>query len=96
MKKAFIQEFYVDQDNSNRNGDNNRTIRYLASIICLAVAVYSFWIMRDLVAFIVLVGVATGQIGIWEAIGWSGPHTRSGNITRENSQEGKGETKKLK
>ena len=84
----------MDQDNSNRTVDNNRVIRYLASIICLAVAVYSFWIMRDLVAFIVLVGVATGQIGIWEAIGWSGPHPRSG-ITRENNQEGKGETKTL-
>jgi len=93
MKQAFIQGLCMDQDNSSRTGDNNRVIRYLASIICLAVAVYSFWIMRDLVAFIVLVGVATGQIGIWEAIGWSGPHTRSGNITRENSQEGKGETK---
>lgn len=85
----------MDQDNSSRTGDNNRVIRYLASIICLAVAVYSFWIMRDLVAFIVLVGVATGQIGIWEAIGWSGPHTRWGNTARENSQEGKGETKTL-
>ena len=59
----------MHQDNSKRTEDKDRIIRYLASIICLAVAVYSFWIMRDLIAFLVLVGVATGQIGIWEAIG---------------------------
>ena len=86
----------MDQDNSNRTGDNNRIICYLASIICLAVAVYSFWIMRDLVAFLVLVGVATGQIRIWEAIGWSGPRTRLGNITQEDGKEGKGRAKKEK
>ena len=86
----------MDQDNSNRTDGKDRIIRYLASIICLAVAVYSFWIMRDLVAFLVLVGVATGQIRIWEAIGWSGPRTRLGNITQEDGKEGKGRAKKEK
>ncbi len=91
-----MQEFTVDQDNSNRTESKDHIIRYLASIICLAVAVYSFWTMRDLVAFMVLIGVATGQIGIWEAIGWSGQRTRSGNITQENSKEGKGGSKEGK
>lgn len=83
----------MHQDTSSRTEGKDRIIRYLASIICLAVAVYSFWIMRDLVAFLVLVGVATGQIRIWEAIGWSGPRTRSGDITQEGSKGGKGEAK---
>ena len=77
------------QDNSNRIDSKDRIIRYLASIICLAIAVYSFWTMRDLVAFMVLIGVATGQIGIGEAIGWSKRTTHSGHITQEDSQEGK-------
>jgi hypothetical protein len=84
----------VHQDTSNRTEGKDRIIRYLASIICLAVAVYSFWIMRDLVAFLVLVGVATGQIRIWEAIGWSGPRTRAGSISQEGSSEGKEEAVK--
>lgn len=82
------------QDNSNRTDSKDRIIRYLASIICLAVAVYSFWTMRDLVAFMVLVGVATGQIRIWEAIGWSGRRTRPWNITQEDGEEEKQVAKK--
>lgn len=94
---TFVQEFSVDQDKSNRTDSKDRIIRYLASIICLAVAVYSFWTTRDLVAFMVLIGVATGQVGIWEAIEWSGRHTQAGNITtQENNQAGKREAKKKK
>ena len=63
-------------------------IRYLASITCLAVAVYSFRTMHDLLVFIVLIGVATGQIGIREAIGWSGQqHTRLGSTGQESNHK---------
>jgi hypothetical protein len=69
----------------NKNKDH--IIRYLASITCLVVAVYSFWTMHDLLVFIILIGVATGQIGIREAIGSPGQHTRLGSTGQESSHK---------
>lgn len=46
-----------------------RVIGFLASIICLAGAIYYLWATCDVRMFLVLIGVATGQIGIWEVTG---------------------------
>jgi hypothetical protein len=64
-----------------------RVIRFLASLICLAVAVYYFWSTHDWVVFLVLVGVATGQIGIWEALGWSRRRPEQARLVEQGGDE---------
>lgn len=45
-----------------------QAIGYLASLTCLAGAGYLMLTTRDVLAFLLLIGVATGQIPIWKAI----------------------------
>lgn len=54
----------------------DQVVKYLASGICLACAAYSYWTARDVVVFLLLVGVGTGQIPIWEAVGRMGRRKR--------------------
>lgn len=64
-----------------------RVIRFLASLTCLAVAVCYFWSTHDWVVFLLLVGVATGQIGIFEAIGRSRRRSEQGRLMEEGGDE---------
>lgn len=64
-----------------------QVISFLASIICLVGAVYCLWAMRDVIVFLVLIGVATGQIGIWEAIGRAGQRWRENPPQRKSEKE---------
>lgn len=53
----------------------------LGNLLCLAAAVYYLWLKQDLLSFLILVGVGTGQIPIWRAIGHlDGSRGRSGPL----------------
>lgn len=56
-------------------------IGYLASLLCLAGAVYYLWDKQDMMSFLVLIGVATGQIPIWRAIGRMDRQRRTGPLS---------------
>lgn len=47
-------------------------ISLLASLLCLAGAVYVLWTTGNVVMFLLLIGVATGQVPLWRIIGRSG------------------------
>jgi hypothetical protein len=63
-------------------------IGILASLICLAAAVYVLWTTRDVLMFLLLIGVATGQIPIRQAIGQVAHRGRQAPIVEEEETEG--------
>ena len=43
-------------------------IGLLASLLCLAGAIYVLWTTGNVVLFLLLIGVATGQVPLWRTI----------------------------
>jgi hypothetical protein len=48
---------------------DKQLIGLLASLLCLAGAVYVLWTTGNVVMFLLLIGVATGQVPLWRTIG---------------------------
>lgn len=64
------------QPDATRDRVVKQIIGYLANLLCLVGAVYYLFVKQDMTGFLVLIGVATGQIGIWQMIGRN--HLRGG------------------